>query len=180
MFYAAGSDNPIYLKLLINKGGNPNIIEDKFTNEKDLARRTPLTETITFNSKTTIDRIKLLVKAGADINYSNIGNPFYTQSALAKSISLDQLEVTNYLLEIGADYNEIMYTTVDNDTIKILGALRTSVYDLDSKNYNYKQKIILFLKNKGLDYNKEPIPDYIEKKIKKDYPKNWETMLKNY
>ncbi|WP_276090957.1 hypothetical protein [Pedobacter sp. JY14-1] len=41
-------------------------------------------------------------------------------------------------------------------------------------------EVITFLKGKGLDYYKEPIPDYILKEIKKKYPKNWEEYAQKY
>jgi uncharacterized protein len=37
-----------------------------------------------------------------------------------------------------------------------------------------------FLKQKGIDYKKVPIPDFILEKIKRDYPNNWKEYIEQY
>lgn len=50
---------------------------------------------------------------------------------------------------------------------------------LDSEEYKFKLKIIDFLKEKGLDYHKEPIPDFMEKEIKRLHPNDWQEYMQN-
>lgn len=180
MHDAAKNENPIYLKLLIEHKGNPNAIESKPITEDDQGRDTPLNEAISYSSGNNLEKVKLLIGAGADINYSNDGKPFYTPLPLAASIIHGQFDITLYLLQQGARYNGVMYKTVQEDSVYILEALRSKIIDLSSDEYKQKRRVISFLKNKGLDYDKAPIPDYIEKDIKKKYPNNWKEYLSKY
>lgn len=180
MHDAAKNEDPIYLKLLIAHKGNPNVIENKPVTEDDQARSTPLNEAISYSFGSGLEKVKLLVDAGADINYSNDGNPFYTRLPLAASIIHGQFDITLYLLQKGARYDVVMYKTVQEDSVHILEALRSKVVDLDTDEYKQKRKVIAFLKTKGLDYEKTPIPAYIEKDIKKKYPDHWQEYLNRY
>ncbi|WP_314244737.1 ankyrin repeat domain-containing protein [Empedobacter tilapiae] len=179
MHDAAKNKDPKYLKLLIEYNGDPNIIENKPITEEDQVRETPLILAISYNSGNNLEKVKLLVKAGADINFFKEGI-FYTRLPLAASITHDQYEIAYYLLEQGAFYNGIMYKTVQGDSIYILGALRRKVIDINTNEYKQKMKVVSFLKTKGLDYEKEPVPNYIKENIKKKYPNNWQEYLKNY
>lgn len=180
MIDAAGNDDPKYLKLLLSHGGNPNALESAPARENDAARSTPLNTAISLSNINTLEKVELLVDSGANINYSNEGNPTYTTLPLADALIHDKIDVAIYLLEKNADYKKVMYIMVDGHKVYILEALRKVVVDLDSKEYKNKLKVIMFLKGKGLDYYKEPIPEYIMKEIKKKYPSNWETFMKEY
>lgn len=51
--------------------------------------------------------------------------------------------------------------------------LRQCIYPLDSQEYKDKLKVVKFLKDRGLDYLKSPIPEYVIDDIKKQIkPKN--------
>ena len=180
MIDAAGNDDPKYLKLLLSHGGNPNALESAPARENDAARSTPLNTAISLSNINTLEKVELLVDSGANINYSNEGNPTYTTLPLADALIHDKIDVAIYLLGKNADYKKVMYIMVDGHKVYILEALRKVVVDLDSKEYKNKLKVIMFLKSKGLDYYKEPIPEYIMKEIKKKYPSNWETFMKEY
>lgn len=93
---------------------------------------------------------------------------------LADAFSQERLDVVLYLLQHGADYKRVIYKMFNGHDVYILEALRKCVLDLQLPDYRKKLEVIAFLKGKGLDYYKEPIPDYILKEIKKKYPKNWE------
>jgi hypothetical protein len=127
-----------------------------------------------------LEKVKLLVDAGADINYSNDGPEVYTNLPLSDAIVHDNMDALVFLLENGADYNKIMYTMADGHKVYILEGLRTVTVDLGSDQYKAKTKAIRFLKKRGLDYKKEPIPDYIKEDIKKKYPENWREYIKKY
>ena len=95
-----------------------------------------------------------------------------------------------YLLEHGADYNHKfkMHNFDPPDYtffyVDILYILRLCIYPLDSKEYKDKLKVIDFLRRRGMDYWKSPIPSraigVVKRKIS---PKNEEELqeyLKRY
>ncbi len=177
---AAGNDDPKYLKLLLTYKGDPSSLEDAPVKEGDLVRETTLNKAISPLDENGLQKVKLLVEAGADINYSNEGKPAYTRLPIADALTADKMDVVLYLLKNGADYKRGMYKAVDNQEVYILEALRNNILDLNSTAYQKKLEVISFLKSKGLDYYKQPIPDYILKKIKKKYPENWEEYARKY
>ena len=174
---AAKNDDPKYLELVLNYNGNPNAIENAPFKKHDEVRQTALLAAINLLDSNSFKKAKLLVEAGANVNYRNFG---HTDLPLSEAITSEKMDVVLYLLENGADSNLMMYEMVDKHKVYILEALRKSVLDLKSEQYKNKLKVIKFLKAKGLDYSKEPIPDYILKKIKNKYPKNWEDYIKKY
>lgn len=180
MIYASKNEDPKYLKLLLDFKGDPNSVENAPVKSGDEVRDTPLNAAIPCYRYSSLEKVKLLVEAGADIDYSNKGTPAYTRLPLGLALMLDKTDIGLYLLQSGADYKKVMYTVVDGDDVYILEALRKQVLDLDSKGHQDKIKIIRFLKNKGLDYDKEPIPEYIKKEIKSKHPKDWEEYLQKY
>ncbi|WP_407428031.1 ankyrin repeat domain-containing protein [Arcticibacter sp.] len=180
MIDAAANDDPNYIKLLLTHGGDPNAKETAPVKGKDMARETALNKAISYKDINNLERVKYLVEAGADVNYSNDGNPFFTNLPLADAFSQKRLDVVLYLLQHGADYKRIIYKMFNGHDVYILEALRKCVFDLQSPDYQKKLEVIAFLKGKGLDYYKEPIPDYILKEIKKKYPKNWEEYSRKY
>lgn len=180
VIYAADNEDLKYLKLILSYKGDPNSLETKPTTDGDQARKTPLNMAISCNSAHSLEKVKLLVEAGGDINYFNDGPKIYTRLPLADAITLEKADIILYLLQKGANYKNAIYTRVDGTRIYILEALRQCVIDLDSEQYNYKLKVIEFLKEKGLDYKNEPVPNYILKEIKTKHPNDWEEYLKKY
>lgn len=180
MHDAAKNEAPKYLQLLIEHRGNPNVIENKPITEDDQGRETPLNIAISYVSGNNLEKVKLLVEAGADMNFYNEWYTYYPHLPLSDAITHNQFDIALYLLEQGARYDDIMYKTVQGDSVYILGALRRAIVDMNTKQYKQKRKVISFLKAKGLDYDKEPIPDYIERDIKKKYPNNWQEYLEKY
>lgn len=73
-----------------------------------------------------------------------------------------------------------MYVAVDNHKVYILEALRKCFFDLNSPEYKMKMDIVSFLRKKGFEYVKQPIPDYILRDIKKKYPDSWQEYVKKY
>jgi len=168
-------DNTRFLKLLLSYGANPSDIETGVRREGNSRRDTPLIAASSdFNyTVSPLAKVKLLVEAGADINYIN---EFGTSALTASTFNLD---VMLYLLQQGADYTIPFYTYKEQNHY-ILEILRLKKYSLDSKNYQYKMAIVAFLKEKGLDYWAEPIPESVIKDMKQIYPDTWEEYLKTY
>jgi len=167
VIYAANNKDPKYLVLVLKYKGNPNSIETAPTKDGDQARKAALNAAISYDTSS-FKKVRLLVEAGANINYSNNGPEVYTNLPLADAIKVQKMDIVLYLLEKGANYNGVIYTRIDGQQVFILEALRQCLIDLDSEQYKYKLKVITFLKKRGLDYSKEPLSDYILNDIKKN------------
>jgi ankyrin repeat protein len=174
---AANNNNPKYLELLLQYKGNPNAIESAPFRKDDEVRQTALLSAINVLDNNSLKKVKLLVRAGANVNYFNFG---HTDLPLAEALSAKKIDVVLYLLQNGADSSLMMYEMIDGHKVYILEALRKCIFDLNSEQYKNKLKVIDLLKEKGLDYNNEPIPDYVLEKIKKQYPESWNDYIKNY
>jgi ankyrin repeat protein len=177
VIFAADNNDPKFLQLILKYKGNPSAVETAPFKKGDQVRQTALLAAISFLDPNSLEKVKLLVESGADVNYQNVG---HTESPLSDAITARKMDVILYLLQKGADYNLMMYEMVDGHKVYILEALRKCIIDLESEQYKSKLKVIQFLKGKGLDYAKEPIPDYIRESIKKKYPKDWEEYIKKY
>jgi hypothetical protein len=177
---ATDHEDPKYLILVLKYGGNANSLETAPVKNEDRARSTPLNNAISNIDAYSLDKVKLLIDAGADINYFNNGPEVYTNLPLAEALIHNNIKALLFLLEKGADYNKVMYTMADGHKVFILEGLRKSLIELDSEQYKFKLKAITFLKKHGLDYNAEPVPDYILKDIKNKYPNDWKEYLSKY
>lgn len=180
MIEAADNENPEYIKLLLKYKGNPSAIETAPVKDGDMVRKTALNSAISFTQGSSLAKVKLLAEAGADINYFNNGNPAYTNLPLGEAFMQDKMEIVLYLLEQGADYKRAMYAAADEHEVYILEALRICFFDLNSPEYKKKMDIVSFLRKRGVEYVKQPIPDYILRDIKKKYPNGWQEYIKKY
>ncbi|SHG48773.1 ankyrin repeat domain-containing protein [Flavobacterium defluvii] len=177
MICASKNKDINYLKLLLKYKGNPNSKENVQTKKGDQARKTALTSAISYFDDTSLEKVKLLINAGADLNYYNEG---HTDLPLGLSLTLDKMDVALYLIQKGANYNLPMSKDTKGQNVYILKALRQCVFDLESTEFQQKKQIIRYLKSKGLDYSNEPIPEKTLKKIKKKYPGNWVEYVEKY
>lgn len=161
-----------FAKLLLVYGANVNDVQVDIDNEGKT--RTPLM----LASKTgNLNLVELLVKKGADLNYKNKHN----QSAFSESIMTSRYNVAYYLLVNGIDYKTpIFFREEQGKEMFIVDILREEFLDLDTEEYEYKMKIVDFLKSKGIDYRATPIPEYIKKKAQENYPNNWQEYLEKY
>ena len=168
------------LKLLLKYGGNPNSTEcgRNYDIEGDwtIARGTALGKAIhlsNYYEKDNFDKVRILVGAGADVNLRTEDSPV---GVIERALVLDRMDIVLYLLKHGADYKWRLeeYDGEGNPYYEdILYRLRQSVFRLDSQEYKDKLKVIKFLKDRGLDYWKSPIPEYVIDVIKKQIkPKN--------
>lgn len=175
-----------FAELLLQNGANVNDVEAGVRRQGNTTRFTPLMAAAKTGK---IDLVKLLVKRGADINYQNE----YKQSALSNAVMQSKYQVTLYLLESGADYKKPIFYRPDysvpselhnsNDKgrpMYLVDILREDFFEFDTEEYNYKMRIVDFLKSKGIDYRAAPIPEYIQKKAQENYPNNWQEYLEKY
>lgn len=175
-------DNTLFLRLLLAHGANVNEEETGVQKEGNTTRRTPLIVACQDVNQfvSPIHKVKLLVEAGANVNYKNEYNQFPLGVALLHSHN----DIAFYLLQKGADYNEIfidrsLYQS-GGKKIYILDILREQFLPLNSEKYRYKMMIVDFLKSKGIDYRKSPIPDFVIREAKEKYPSSWKAYLGKY
>lgn len=177
MILAAKSESPSFLKLLLDYNGNPNSIETAPAKPFDEARETVLNAAITIAGDSSLQKVKLLVEAGADLNFYRERN---TQLPLAKAIILNQMDIALFLLENGADYRLKMWTSPDGCVVYILEALRSSPIKLYSNQHKHKMDIVSFLRERNLDYYREPVPEFVVNDIKELYPNDWRDYIRSY
>jgi len=127
-----------------------------------------------------IEKVKVLVESGANVNYKNEFNDF----PLVEALMHKHFDVTLYLLQKGADYSQILFDRAEfskgGKKIYIADFLREILLPLDSKEYQQKMVVVEFLRQKGIDYKKVPIPDFVVKEVKETYPQNWKEYLEKY
>lgn len=165
------SNDPKFLKLLLDYGADPNDVELGERRKGNTQRNTPLLEA----SAQSLEKVKILIDAGANINYMNE----FGTTALSRSFMQDKYDIVLYLLEQRADYT-VAIINRDGKDYYLQDMLREVMLPLDSDTYEQKMKIVDFLKTKGLYYREVPIPDYIIERAKQSYPNDWEEYLKQY
>ena len=146
-------DNTKFIKLLLKYGANPSDVEMGARKDGNSVRNTPLMATSNaIYTQSPVDKVKVLVEAGANINYIDE----YGNSILKDALMLNNLDVVYYLLQKGADYSGIMIDrskyTKDGTKLYIQDYLNEKDFPKGSKNYRYKLKIIEFLKAKGVKF----------------------------
>lgn len=176
--------NTRFVEILLQNGANVNDVQTDIT-EPDKVKTALMKAAKTGK----LDLVVLLVMNGANVNYQND----YEQSALSESAIIDRYEISYYLLQNGADYKRPIFYRPDysipsekqnpNDKGKpmyLVDVLREDFFEFDTDEYNYKMKIVDFLKSKGIDYRASPIPEYIKKKAQEEYPNRWNEYLEKY
>ena len=175
-------DNTRFLRLLLRYGGNPNDEETGERQEGNTTRRTPLLAACKDVNEfvSPIEKVKLLVEAGANVNCKDEFNGFPIKMALM----LEHYDVVLYLLQKGADYNKMLFDRSDfskgGKKIYMSDLLREHLQPLESEKYKQKMLVVDFLKQKGIDYRKIPIPDFVVKETKEMYPDSWKEYLEKY
>lgn len=163
------------LALLLKYGGNPNSTACG-VQENGLGEIVPIRDfALSAAVFSSFEKVKLLVDAGANINYATSTE----NCAIENCMIFDRMDIMLYLLQKGADYRR-KFTEIDLDKpdyptfeVDILYKLRKCVYPIGSKEYTDKMKVVNFLKKKGLDYWKSPIPSGMYGVIMRDIaPKN--------
>ncbi|MBK9249762.1 MAG: ankyrin repeat domain-containing protein [Ignavibacteria bacterium] len=169
-------DNTRFVKLLLSHGADPSDAEVGDRKHGHWTRFTPLTYSTSI-SKTRLPIVKVLVEAGANINYRDENN----FSALSSALLASDYEVVLFLLQKGADYKSVIVDRAKysetGSKVYIQDLLREHCLPLNSKEYLQKMAVVEFLKAKGIDYSKVPIPDFVVKKAKTMYPKDWQQYL---
>lgn len=157
------------LKYMIKKGANVNLYSEKAQS------KTPLIEASLTGR---LDNVKILVKSGANPYFTcdfNLGpNMDVTlDSALRQALSYGQIEVVNYFIfNQKVDFRTLRYPKKSKfhpDDYIILYKLREMFFELNSKDYQEKMKLVAYLQTQGLDYWKTPIPERFKDTYTKEY-----------
>ena len=145
--------NITFVKMLIEYGADVNDVEIGERRKENGTRLTPL---IAASRTGRLDLVRFLVSKGADVNYQNE----FGQSALSKSVMVDEYKVAYYLLQNGADYNRPIYYRFDNSVpiekrdpkdkgkpMYLWDVLKEDLSEFGTSEYKYKMLIIDFLKS---------------------------------
>lgn len=178
-------DDPKYVRILLKYGADPNIPYCAPKTEGSISPiecgSTPLMLAVQRGD----EKVKLLIEAGADINYkTKLGTTAAINALMTKDI-----EVAHYLIFIKkAKVTDpyYFYYTFDEDKINSekphlpISLLENWLVDLDSKEHKMKMDIVEEFKRQGQDYwSIEKHPKTIER-IKKIYPNSWQEYLDRY
>lgn len=182
--------SPEILKMLLEYGGNPNSTE-RGVQQDNLGNWIPARHFALYDaisSEGDFEKVRILVEAGADVNMQTEDTG--EGATIYCTYLVGRMDVMLYLLEHGANYyGKFEMTNCDPPSyttfyVDILYILRLCIYPLNSMQYKDKLKVIDFLKKKGMDYWKSPIPNDAIEIIKRDIaPKNVEELqeyLKRY
>lgn len=170
-------DNTRFLKLLLAHGADPNQEEIGKRREGNTTRKNPLLVACSDVNQfvSPIEKVKVLIEAGANANYMNEYNMTPIRAALINS----HFDVVLYLIKNGADYKKIISTN-DGKDYYLWDELRFILLPLDDEKYKQKMELVDFLKQQGIDYRTLPIPDYARSQAKKMYPHTWKEYLEKY
>lgn len=159
---ADNNKNSKYLKLLLSNGADPN-----FNDLPKAVSKFPFTTPlITAALNSNLENVKMLVEAGANVNFKTPKG----STALKQAALMNQVYIVKYLLlDKHADFNYAFMTTITGKDLFLVDYMRDWPFDLESDKHKCKMKIVEFLRQNGMDYSKSPIP----KKISESYPKKF-------
>jgi hypothetical protein len=140
------------LKYMIQKGANVNLYSKK------AQFRTPLIEA----SYSNFENVKILVEAGANPHFIDESG-YAFKSPLGAALIAGRIEIVNYLIfNQKVDFRTLkhpMDSKFHPGDYEILYDLREMFFELNSKKYQEKMKLVAYLKTQGLDYWKTPIQE---------------------
>lgn len=165
--------NAKFVKKLLEYGANPSDIEIGERKNGNSTRYTPLRGAARLGD---IESVKLLLQSGADVNYYDE----FGSCALGQALKLGYYDIVLLLLKHGAQILKPIGTYATGLPMFPLEIMRTDIYPLGSKEYQAKMEVVKYLKEHGIDYFQQPIPDYILERIKQQYPDTWQEYIEKY
>ncbi len=150
-----------YLRLLLKYGGNVNAVADT---SKKQPERTPLIAA----SKSRLESVKLLVEAGANVNYKYNGI-----SALRVAAVQDKIKIVKYLIKHGAEFKKPLLTTLDGEKRYLHHLLRSMVFEIGSEKYKTKMWVVDTLQDHGMNYWETEVPEHLKENYNKEYLKKY-------
>lgn len=181
------NEDPKFVKLLLAYKADPNI---NYCSLKIEGQTDPIecgTSPLMYSVSRGFEKVKLLVNAGADINYhTTTGKTAAIEALLMKDINTTYFLVVEKKADISQPY---YFYSLTNDTViekeqphYPVDLLLDWVFDLNSLEYQKKKEIIEEFKKQGVEYKsrKESISKLILRRIKKRYPNSWQEYLEKY
>lgn len=165
--------NAKFVKKLLEYGANPSDIEIGERKKGNSTRYTPLRGAARLGD---IESVKLLLQSGANVNYYDE----FGSCALGQALKLGHYDIVLLLLKYGAQISIPIGTYATGLPMYPLEIMRTDIYPLGSKEYQAKMEVVKYLKEQGIDYFQQPIPDYILERIKQQYPDTWQEYIEKY
>lgn len=181
------NENPKFVKLLLDYKADPNI---NYCSPKIEGQTDPIecgTSPLIHSVSRGFEKVKLLVKAGAEINYrTKSGKTASYEALLMKDVNTAHFLIAEHKAKITEPVYS--YSLNDADTIDItkphypVDLLLDWVFELNSSEYEKKKEIISEFKKQGVDYEsrKQNISNLILRRIQKMHPSDWEEYIKEY
>lgn len=172
-----------YVELLLKYGADPNIANNGTMATNIDKGTTPLMEAVSVS----LEKVKALVEAGADINAKTETGKTAVSYALG-GIG-DGVKSAYYLIvKKGARIDEPYYfrSYGINNSIEYhkphypIQALRNWIFKLDSEEYRMKMEIVKEANRQGQNYWDVPVPKTRLEQIKHNYPDTWQEYLEKY
>lgn len=183
--------DPKYVKLLLSYGADPNLCYSGFDISLGESMvevgNSPLMQSIGCG----IEKTKVLIEAGADINYKTKSGRTAAITALnagGPNATLEAMRYAHYLIvekkaKVSEPYyrNLILFKEDDpNEKFYPVDILRNWIYPLGSKEHKIKMEIVEEFARQGVNYWATKINDSTLRIIKKRYPDTWEEYIKKY
>ena len=177
--------DPRFVKIMLEYGADPNI---NYCSPKIQGQKDPIecgTSPLMHATQRGFEKVKLLVEAGAEINYkTELG-----KTAAIKALLNEKVDVAHYLIvEKKAKVSEpyFSYNLFDESKIDYekphypIDLLENWLFELGSEKHKLKMEIVEEFKRQGQDYwSMEKHPKTVER-IKKTRLENWEEYLQKY
>ena len=161
-----------YVQKLLEYGANPNDIEVGERRAGNNTRYTPLRGAVENGN---IETVKLLLQAGADVNYYDE----FGTCALKQAAYLDYNKIVLLLIENNAYYDRPISKNRFGP-IYLVSVLRLQLFPIGSIEHSEKMQVIDFLQRHGIDYRNTPIPEFTLQRIKELYPDTWQEYIEKY
>ncbi len=181
------NENPKFVKLLLDYGANPNITYCSSVIEGQTDPIECGTSPLMHSISRGFDKMKLLVEAGADINYkTKLGRTASIEALLMSDVNAAYYLIVEKKADVSAPF---YYYSLTNDTIiekdkprYPVDLLLGWVYEVGSDKFKKKMQIVQEFKKQGIDYSerKKNISNLILRKIKKSRPNDWVEYLRTY
>lgn len=181
------NEDPKFVKLLLGYDANPNI---NYCSPKIEGQTDPIecgTSPLMHSVFRGFEKVKLLVNAGANVNYkTETGKTASIEALLMKDVNTAYyliVEKKSNITEPYYFYDIINDTIIDKEKPHYpVDLLLDWTFEINSSEYQKKKEIIAAFKNQGIDYEsrKANISNLILRRIKKIYPTDWEEYIKKY
>lgn len=139
---------------------------------RDSIKHTCLDNATCMAARSDLKIMKLLVSKGIDPNSRNLTLRY--PSPLYAAFAGGNIDIVNYLIfDCHVDFDYPLYITISGQEIRICKLLREMTFELDSNEHKEKLRLIRFLKENGINYYDELVPDHVLKNYDENYIKNY-------